>query len=201
MLLRRRLRCGITDALTYFLVASCILIFSVICMILYGTRTQHPNLPSIVKGILPAGRCQCEYSTEFKCDSCLDCAATQGQVAVGNRTEGDRWQFTYPRDASEYGLDEEQCLAAFPGQYEDVERAKKWWLKEEGGRGRVKKSDLEGFELTKGMVRAMVFVGEVNAQGPTMHLHSAPYQTKRSRCRWRQNHRWSTRRAYTNTLK
>ncbi|KAF2648468.1 hypothetical protein K491DRAFT_698892 [Lophiostoma macrostomum CBS 122681] len=157
MLLRRRLRCGITDALTYFLVASCILIFSVICMILYGTRTQHPNLPSIVKGILPAGRCQCEYSTEFKCDTCLDCAAAQGQKTVGNETNGEAWHFMYPRDANEYGLSEEQCLAAFPGQYEDLERAKKWWLK----KGRVQKSDLEGFELTKGMVRAMVYDGEL----------------------------------------
>ena len=55
-------------------------------------------------------------------------------------------------------MDEAQCDSAFPGQYEDIERAvkvrKRW--------GKVTEADLSSFDLTKGMVRAMVYDREVS---------------------------------------
>jgi hypothetical protein len=126
---------------------------------LYGTRTQNPSLPPLVKEYMPAGRCLCEFSTTFICDTCLDCASNQA-ILTGNATEEEEqgyWTFKYPRDKNNYGLDAAQCDSAFPGQYEDIERAvkvrKRW--------GKVTEADLDSLQLTKGMVRAMIYNREV----------------------------------------
>jgi hypothetical protein len=81
-------------------------------------------------------------------------------VLAANTTEleeQDLWTFKYPRDKNNYGLDDAQCDSAFPGQYEDIERAvkvrKRW--------GKVTEADLASFDLTKGMVRAMIYNREV----------------------------------------
>ena len=37
------------------------------------------------------------------------------------------WTYQYPRDARNYGLDEAQCLSAFPELYKEVDRAVAWW--------------------------------------------------------------------------
>ncbi|KAF2034376.1 hypothetical protein EK21DRAFT_107998 [Setomelanomma holmii] len=152
-----RRRCpGASDILTFFFVSTCALLFLLICSILYGTRTENPRLPGLVKEVLPAGRCLCEFSTNFQCDTCLDCASNQAILAA-NLTEADPWTFNYRRDKNNYGLDDEQCQSAFPGQYEDIERAvkvrKRW--------GKVTQEDLTSFDLTKGMVRGMIYDREL----------------------------------------
>ena len=107
---------------------------------------------------MPAGRCLCEFSTNFACDTCLDCAANQVVLGQNASEEADNWLYNYKRDRNNYGLDEAQCDSAFPGQYEDIERAvkvrKRW--------GKVTEADLSSFDLTKGMVRAMVYDREVS---------------------------------------
>jgi hypothetical protein len=167
MMLRRR--CGLLDILMYFFATACTIIVLLVFAILYGTRTQHPHLPSVVKGVLPAGRCLCEYSATFTCDTCLDCASTQ---SVGpNGTEGieDHWVFKYSRDASNYGLREEQCDAAFPGLFEDINRAKKFRQTKD----KVSERELSSFELTKGMVRAMIYNSEVRSSSQRFKLAHA----------------------------
>ena len=79
MLLRRR-----SDALSYLFVCTCALIFLLICSILYGTRTENATLPPLVQEVMPAGKCLCEFSTNFQCDTCLDCAASQQQQLLNN---------------------------------------------------------------------------------------------------------------------
>lgn len=168
---RRRCPTG-AEVLSFFFVTACALLFLLICTILYGTRSQNPSLPPLVKEYMPAGRCQCEFSTTFSCDTCLDCAANQ-VVLTANATQADDddddrhlWTFTYPRDKNNYGLDEAQCDSAFPGQYEDIERA----VKVRDRWGKVTEAELNSFELTKGMVRAMVFDREV---GPALGCRGA----------------------------
>jgi hypothetical protein len=152
-----RRRCpGASDIITFLLVSACALFFLLVCSILYGTRTENPRLPRLVNEVLPAGRCLCEFSTNFQCDTCLDCASNQAILAA-NVTEDDLWTFDYMRDKNDYGLDEEQCQSAFPGQYEDIERA----VKVRGRWGKVTEQDLSSFDLTKGMVRGMIFDREV----------------------------------------
>jgi hypothetical protein len=152
-----RRRCpGASDILTFFFVSTCALLFLLVCSIVYGTRTQNPYLPGMVKEVLPAGRCLCEFSTNFQCDTCLDCASNQA-ILVANSTDADPWTYSYKRDRNNFGLDEEQCQSAFPGQYEDIERAvnvrNRW--------GKVTEADLNSFDLTKGMVRGMIHDREV----------------------------------------
>lgn len=155
---RRRCPSG-TEVLSFFFVSTCALLFLLICSILYGTRTENPTLPPLVKEYMPAGRCLCEFSTTFSCDTCLDCASNQA-ILVGNQTlreEAELWTFKYARDKNNYGLDEAQCASAFPGQYEDIERAvkvrKRW--------GKVTEADLSSFDLTKGMVRGLIYDREL----------------------------------------
>ncbi|KAF2741486.1 hypothetical protein EJ04DRAFT_507274 [Polyplosphaeria fusca] len=154
-----RRRIGVGDALTYFFVSASALIIILICSILYGTRTENPSLPPLVKEVLPAGRCLCEFSTTFTCDTCLDCAASQTLIPNANATfdEDESWVFTHRRDANNYGLDEDQCQAAFPGLYEDIERARRFRTR----RNKVTEQELSSFDLTKGMVRAMLYDGEL----------------------------------------
>lgn len=153
-----RRRCAGTDVLTFFFVSSCALLFLLVCSILYGTRTESHTLPPLVREVMPAGRCLCEFSTNFACDTCLDCAANQVVLGQNASEEADNWLYNYKRDRNNYGLDEAQCDSAFPGQYEDIERAvkvrKRW--------GKVTEADLSSFDLTKGMVRAMVYDREVS---------------------------------------
>ncbi|KAK7189379.1 hypothetical protein DPSP01_005935 [Paraphaeosphaeria sporulosa] len=154
MILRRR--CGASDCLAWFFISGIALVFFLICSILYGTRTENPSLPQAVQEVLPAGRCLCQQSTTFNCESCLDCAARPAIVA--NATHAlETWEFDFRRDGSNYGLDEDQCAAAFPGLFEDIERAKNF----RKGRGLVTQKNLTDFELTKGMVRAMIHDGQL----------------------------------------
>ncbi|KAF2625877.1 hypothetical protein BU25DRAFT_432464 [Macroventuria anomochaeta] len=152
-----RRRCGGSDVLTFFFVSTCALLFLLICSILYGTRTESPSLPPLVREVMPAGRCLCEFSTNFACDTCLDCAANQVVLGQNATEEAGNWLFNYKRDRNNYALDEAQCDSAFPGQYEDIERAvkvrKRW--------GKVTEADLSSFDLTKGMVRAMIYDREL----------------------------------------
>jgi len=153
MLLRRR--CFGVD-LPSFIVAVVATVLVFIGTIVYGTRSDDAELLPFVKGILPAGRCLCQYSTTFSCDTCLDCATTAPVILNHTEESPKGWTFTYGRDDLNEGLDFEQCNAAFPGLFEDIHRAT------EVRRGNhVTKGELESFEFSNGMVRAMIYDGEV----------------------------------------
>jgi hypothetical protein len=153
MLLRRR--CLGVD-LPSFIVAVVATVLVFIGTIVYGTRSDNAELLPFVKGILPAGRCLCQYSTTFSCDTCLDCATTAPVILNHTEESPKGWTFTYGRDDLNEGLDFEQCNAAFPGLFEDIHRATKvrWG-------NHVTKGELESFEFCNGMVRAMIYDGEV----------------------------------------
>lgn len=160
-----RRRCSPSDCVALFCVSAIGLIVFLVSSILYGTRTEKSSLPPLVQEVLPAGRCLCQFSTTFQCDTCLDCVANQEILANATGEEDEAWVFSYRRDRKDYGLDEDQCQAAFPGLYEDIERSKKLWKL----KGKVTERHLSSFELTKGMVRALIYEGQVCAM--TMHLH------------------------------
>lgn len=64
-----------------------------------------------------------------------------------------QWSYEYPRDARNYGLDEMQCLVAFPDLYKEIDRAAAWW-KERGG---VTERELDVGWRGDGIVRAMIY--------------------------------------------
>ncbi|KAK3217592.1 hypothetical protein GRF29_1g3558068 [Pseudopithomyces chartarum] len=155
MILRRR--CGASDCLAWFFISGIAIVIFLVSSIIYGTRTENPSLPRVVQEVLPAGRCLCQQSTTFECATCLECAASPAFVANSTRKEDESWVFDYRRDGSNYGLDGDQCQAAFPGLFEDIERAKNYAM----GKGMVTIRNLTDFELSKGMVHAMIYDGQL----------------------------------------
>ena len=155
MILRRR--CGASDCLAWFFISGIAIVIFLVSSIIYGTRTENPSLPRVVQEVLPAGRCLCQQSTTFECATCLECAASPAFVANSTRKEDESWVFDYRRDGSNYGLDGDQCQAAVPGLFEDIERAKNYAM----GKGMVTIRNLTDFELSKGMVHAMIYDGQV----------------------------------------
>jgi hypothetical protein len=81
-------------------------------------------------------------------------------LANATSEEDESWVFNYRRDGNNYGLDKDQCQAAFPGLYEDIDRARKHWKK----KGKITERDLSSFEMTKGMVRALIHDGQVSSR-------------------------------------
>ena len=164
---RRRCRPGTSEVLLSLFVSLCALLLLLVCSILYGTRTENPTLLPLVKEYLPAGRCACEFSANFACDTCLDCASNQA-VALNSTDDSAKssWTFKYSRDKNNVGLDRAQCQSAFPGQYEDIARAvklrRRW--------GKVTEADLSSHQLTKGMVRGIIYEREVSMH----HVPSCP---------------------------
>ncbi|PVI06578.1 hypothetical protein DM02DRAFT_667457 [Periconia macrospinosa] len=156
MIFRRR--CGGSDCLALLFITSVTLFFILVCSILYGTRTENPSLPLLVKEVLPAGRCLCESSTTFQCGTCLDCASHPAILANITSEEDEAWVFDRRRHGNDYGLDEDQCHAAFPGLFEDIQLAKKFRKK----KGKITEQELSSFKLTKGMVRVLIFNGQLH---------------------------------------
>ena len=108
----------------------------------------HPVLAQLI----PAGHCACQASTTFQCSTCLSCPNTG---LHGNSSP--RWVFEYFRDARNEALDHLQCQAAFPGLFEDVARAERYWR----SLGGVVTDDLDAIHLQPGMARVFITQGQL----------------------------------------
>ena len=123
----------------------------VVLLIVYGTRSDYDELHPFIGELLPAGHCLCHSSANFECTTCLDQVnSVPSSVPDGN------WDFLYGRDDGNEGLDEPQCKHAFPGLFEDIDRA----AKTRKGR-KIEKHELDAIKIYKGMVRAMIHSGEL----------------------------------------
>lgn len=127
----------------------------VVLLIVYGTRSDYDELNPFVGELLPAGHCLCHASASIHCSTCLD--RVNLPVANPNISDlGDGWEFKYGRDDGNEGLGPEQCDAAFPGLFEDIDRAVKLRRK-----NHIRLEELSSMKTYKGMVRAMIYNGEV----------------------------------------
>ena len=80
------------------------------------------------------------------------------------------WAYKYPRDARNYGLDEVQCLSAFPELYKEVDRAVAWWKK----KGGITERELDVGWRGDGIVRAMIYDNQlyvIDAHNVKDHNH------------------------------
>ena len=128
----------------------------VVLLIVYGTRSDYDELNPLVGELLPAGHCLCHTSAAIECSTCLDQvnpikAHSDIDNALGN------WEYKYGRDDSNKGLTPDQCNAAFPGLFEDIDRAMRF-----KNDSHIKKEDLLSIKMHNGMVRAMIYKGEVS---------------------------------------
>ncbi|MCJ1286564.1 hypothetical protein MMC26_005910 [Xylographa opegraphella] len=123
----------------------------VVLFIVYGTRSDYDRLNPAIGRLLPAGHCLCRSSVTFKCTTCLDSIGTISDSVIDTV-----WEFRYGRDDGNEGLTPDQCAHAFPGLFEDIKRAK-----DARGGKKIEKSDLDAMVVYKGMVRAMIYAGEL----------------------------------------
>ncbi|MCJ1334818.1 hypothetical protein MMC09_000083 [Bachmanniomyces sp. S44760] len=137
-----------------------------ILVIVYGMRSDYDEMHPFLGELLPAGHCLCHSSVAFECASCLD--RQEGNSGNGNgngsagknsgETDEKTWEFVYGRDDTNEALTRKQCQAAFPGAFEDVQRAVE--LRRKEGKN-VRAQDVAGMKMYKGMVKAMIFNGEL----------------------------------------
>lgn len=66
------------------------------------------------------------------------------------------WEFNPARDANNHGLSEEQCRIAFPKLFVEIERSA-----DERRNRSISYKEIDSVEIGDGMVRAVVFNGEV----------------------------------------
>ncbi|PYI06002.1 hypothetical protein BO78DRAFT_387245 [Aspergillus sclerotiicarbonarius CBS 121057] len=148
---RWRLRQGYFLGLFYI---TGLLSFACVLVIWYAVNTDRDYIHPLLTQLIPAGHCACQTSTTFQCSSCLTCSHPG---LVQQLTPAPAWEFQPARDGSNEGLDRSQCMAAFPGLFEDVLRAATFWKTH----GALAMEDLDEIPLRHGMVRAFIHGGEL----------------------------------------
>lgn len=118
----------------------------------YAINSDKDDISPILTQLIPAGHCACQTATTFECTSCLE-----PQIIDTNTTEPQPWQFKYGRDDRDAGLGETDCLASFPGLFEDVDRGTRYWREN----GNIPTTTLDEVELKHGMTRAMIHDGNL----------------------------------------
>lgn len=96
----------------------------------------------------------CETSVRFECGDCIP--AGDARSGLGG------WRFNAERDEKNYALTHEQCEAAFPGLFVDIDKALNRH-KSLGSKGRITQQTFDKQRLRNETMRAMVYDGEVCA--------------------------------------
>lgn len=145
--------CGLSGrTCRYFALLSLAVPVLILWTMWYAINSDKDDVSPILTQLIPAGHCACQSATVFECSSCLE-----PHMSDVNATANDGWQFQYGRDDRNAGLSRTQCTAAFPGLFEDVERATKYWE----GNGNIPTAALDNVKLVKGMTRAMIYNGDL----------------------------------------
>ncbi|KAI9845620.1 MAG: hypothetical protein M1837_004594 [Sclerophora amabilis] len=137
------------------LAAIFLVILAFVLMLVFGMRSDFDEMHPFVAELLPAGHCLCHSSSNFECATCLEQA---DGVYMGNKTDSqeDGWVYRFGRDDGNEALSPDQCAAAFPGLFEDIDRAVK-----RRRDNHIRPGELASMKVYKGMVRAMIYDGEL----------------------------------------
>lgn len=98
----------------------------------------------------------CKSSPVFESEICLNLAEAKLEEKTQEIQSLQTWQYQYGRDDKNEALNEEQCILAFPGLFEDIHRAMNF----RNGKS-ITSDELENIMIYPGMARAMIFNGEV----------------------------------------
>ena len=126
---------------------------TIIWIFWYGVNSENDDIRPLLTQLIPGGHCACESSTIFECSSCLN--YPQNSILDPNLSA--HWEYMFERDGMNEGLVENQCNAAFPGLFEDVNRAVKFWLL----KGNITQQTLDEVQLVDSMTRAMIYKGNL----------------------------------------
>ena len=88
------------------------------------------------------------------------------------------WEFQASRDADNYGLSEQQCKAAFPKLFGEIEKSVA-----SRQLSKITVEDLDSQKWLHGMVRGMVYNGEVLYLSARDILHAEPFTATHHPCR------------------
>ena len=128
-----------------------------VLLVWYGMNSDRDYIHPLLNQLIPAGHCACQSATIFQCSSCVGCAQS-GSVLQQQQPPFSNWRFRSEVDAGNEALDREQCKTGFPGLFEDVDRAGKYWQL----RGSpLTSADLDQIYLEYGMARAWISGGEL----------------------------------------
>lgn len=132
---------------------------SFVLVIWYGMNTDREYIHPLLNQLIPAGHCACQSATIFECSSCMSCVQSGGLLQQQQPpASSSNWRFRYEIDAGNEALDRNQCKTGFPGLFEDVDRAVKYWQL----RGApLNSADLDDIYLEYGMARAWISGGEL----------------------------------------
>ncbi|EEP81143.1 predicted protein [Uncinocarpus reesii 1704] len=124
----------------------------------FGMNSDRDNVHPILTQLIPAGHCACTTATIFNCTSCVDLAFKfKPTISPAPPLATPAWAFRYGQDDHNTALNTGQCQTAFPGLYEDVDRAVRFWI----SRGGILKKSLNTVKLQNGMARAMIYNGNL----------------------------------------
>ena len=132
------------------LLAGFILLSTATLALWYGMNSDRDDIHPLLTQLIPAGHCACQTSTTFQCASCLGCAAK----VTSDEPRRD-WKFDPGRDGKTLTFTKTQCLASFPGLYEDIDLAKQFW------NGQITQHTLDQYTLRPGTTRALIMDGEL----------------------------------------
>ncbi|KAK2789842.1 hypothetical protein FQN53_001205 [Emmonsiellopsis sp. PD_33] len=133
-----------------------VLLSSFIFVMWFAMNSDKDNIHPLITQLIPAGHCACEQSTNFNCGSCLESVDNNNTITTAPNSP--HWSFQYGRDDQNVGLTRDQCQAAFPGLFEDVNRAVDFWRP----RGGITPNHLDQIALRNGMARGMIYDGELH---------------------------------------
>ncbi|PYH46266.1 uncharacterized protein BP01DRAFT_373256 [Aspergillus saccharolyticus JOP 1030-1] len=127
-----------------------------IALIWYGVNSDREYIYPLLTQLIPAGHCACLTSTTFQCASCLTCAH-QDRLPQTALPSSPSWVFDPGQDGDNEALSRAQCIAAFPGLFEDLLRADTFW-RENGG---LQVEHLKHITIKHGMARVFIHRGEL----------------------------------------
>jgi hypothetical protein len=139
--------------LALFVVVNTGWILYLVRAIIGATKEEGIEAFEVVRKLMPAGTCLCEFSAQFNCGDVLS-VLEEKENGKGSEEEEEEeeWRFVYERDGGDFGLEEGQCDVAFPGLFEDVKRAVK-----QNDKKNIEKDELDDVIFERGMVRAMIY--------------------------------------------
>ncbi|KAK1147179.1 hypothetical protein N8T08_001918 [Aspergillus melleus] len=143
-----------------FYLFCCALIGLFVWGLWFGVNSDRDNVPALLNHLIPAGHCACQTALDFKCDTCLSCAA---EAPTSSLNESRNYDPVY--DAHNLSLSDAQCQGFFPGLFEDIHRAQKLW----DTRGGVSMEDLDNIELADSMARAAIVDGQLYVKATRAH--------------------------------
>ncbi|PGH18224.1 hypothetical protein AJ79_00562 [Helicocarpus griseus UAMH5409] len=118
-------------------------------------NSDRDNVHPLLTQVIPAGHCACKAATNFNCTSCIESLAPANcsqTSSSSTSTDSPVWTFRYHRDNRNIALTRQQCQASFPGLFEDIDRAVRFW----NFQGGISNDIWNGIKLQSGMARAKI---------------------------------------------